>query len=171
LTGRSPNDRQHYPAVGGATDPADPRVAIAYTTRTHLELRTFDGVTLGAPSVVFTWQTTIAGVRYDDGYGPAVLPVDPAQIAVAVAGCRRNRYSSHACDPFAKGSRIDVLYVETPDGGATWEPPVRLTNAARGQFRTNDEPSIALTGTRRRVAFDRYEPSFHTYGVWLRTSN
>ena len=55
LTGRSPNDRQHYPAVGGAADPADPRVAIAYSTRTSLELRTYDGVTLGAPSVVFTW--------------------------------------------------------------------------------------------------------------------
>jgi hypothetical protein len=100
-----------------------------------------------------------------------VLPLDPARIAVAVAGCRRNQFSVHPCDPFAKGSRIDVLYVETPDGGATWETPARLTNAARGQFRTNDEPSIALTGTRRRVAFDRYEPSFHTYGVWLRTSN
>jgi hypothetical protein len=171
LTGRSPNDRQHYPAVGGATDPADPRVAIAYSTRTHLELRTYDGVALGAPSVVFTWQTTIAGVRFDDGYGPAVLPLDPARIAVAVAGCRRNQFSPHPCDPFAKGSRIDVLYVETPDGGATWETPARLTNAARGQFRTNDEPSIALTGTRVRVAFDRYEPTFHTYGVWLRTSN
>ena len=49
LTGRSPNDRQHYPAVGGAADPADPRVAIAYSTATSLELRTFDGVTLGTP--------------------------------------------------------------------------------------------------------------------------
>ncbi len=170
LTGRSPNDRQHYPAVGGATDPADPRVAIAYSTRTSLELRTYDGVTLGAPSVAFTWGTTIAGVRFDDGYGPAVLPLDPARIAVAVAGCRRNQFSARPCDPFAKGSRIDVLYVETPDDGATWETPARLTDASRGKFRTNDEPSIALTGTRRRVAFDRYQPSFHTYAVWLRTS-
>ena len=77
LTGRSPNDRQHYPAVGGAADPADPRVAIAYSTRTSLELRTYDGVTLGAPSVVFTWQTTIAGVRFDDGYGPGGAAAGP----------------------------------------------------------------------------------------------
>ena len=171
LTGRSPNDRQHYPAVGGATDAADPRVAIAYSTRTRLELRTFDGVTLGAPSLVFTWGTTIAGVRFDDGYGPAVLPLDPARIAVAVAGCRRNLFAGHPCDPFAKGSRIDVLYVETPDDGTTWETPVRLTDASSGQFRTNDEPSIALTGTRPRVAFDRYQPSFRSYAVWLRTAN
>ena len=171
LSGRSPNDRQHYPAVGGAADPADPRVAIAYSTRTGLELRTYDGVTLGAPSTVFTWQTTIAGVRFDDGYGPAVLPLDPSRIAVAVAGCRRNLLTSRPCDPFATGARIDVLYVETPDGGTTWETPVRLTDAARGKFRTNDEPSLALTGTRRRVAFDRYQPSFDNYAVWLRSSN
>lgn len=170
LTGRSPNDRQHYPAVGGATDPSDPRVAIAYSTRTSLEMRTYDGVTLGAPSVVFAWGATIAGVRFDDGYGPAVLPLDPARIAVAVAGCRRNQLSAHPCDPFAKGSRIDVLYVETADSGTSWESPVRLTDASSGKFRTNDEPSIALTGPRRRVSFDRYQPSFHTYAVWLRTS-
>ena len=170
LTGRSPSDRQHYPAVGGSADPADPRVAIAYSTRTTLELRTYDGVTLGAPSTVFTWQTTIAGTRFDDGYGPAVLPLDPARIAVAVSACRRNTLALHPCDPFAAGSRIDVLYVETPDGGATWEAPLRLTDATRGTYRTNDEPSLALTGTTRRVAFDRYQPSFSNYAVWLRSS-
>ena len=47
---------------------------------------------------------------------------------------------------------------------------MRLTDASSGKFRTNDEPSIALTGSRRRVAFDRYQPSFRTYAVWLRTS-
>jgi hypothetical protein len=90
---------------------------------------------------------------------------------VAIAGCRRNQLSAHPCDPFSRGSRIDVLYVETPDGGTSWESPVRLTDASSGKFRTNDEPSIALTGPRRRVAFDRYQPSFHTYAVWLRTTN
>jgi hypothetical protein len=170
LTGRSPNDRQHYPAVGGAVDPTDPRVAIAYSTRTTLEMRTYDGVTLSASSVVLTWQTTIAGTQFDDGYGPAVLPLDPARIAVAVAGCRHDLLTTHPCDPFAKGSRIDVLYVETPDGGTTWDAPVRLTNATRGRFRTNDEPSLALTGTTQRVAFDRYQPSFSNYAVWLRSS-
>ncbi|MEP6758682.1 MAG: hypothetical protein ABJB55_05765 [Actinomycetota bacterium] len=170
LTGRSPNDRQHYPAVGGAVDPADPRVAIAYSTRATLEMRTYDGVALGAPSVVFTWQTTIAGTRFDDGYGPAVLPLDPAHIAVAVAGCRHDTLTKHPCDPFAKGSRIDVLYVETPDGGTTWGTPLRLTDATRGSFRTNDEPSVAITGTTRRVGFDRYQPSFSNYAVWVRSS-
>jgi len=171
LTGRSPSDRQHYPAVGSAADPADPRVAIAYSTRTTLELRTYDGVTLGAPFTVFTWQTTIAGTRFDDGYGPAVLPLDPARIAVAVSACRHNTLAAlRPCDPFAAGSRIDVLYVETPDGGATWEAPARLTDATRGTYRTNDEPSLALTGTTRRVAFDRYQPSFSNYAVWLRSS-
>lgn len=170
LSGRSRNDGQHYPAVGGATDPADPRVAIAYSTGAALELRTYDGVTLGAPSTVFAWDTTIQGTRFVDGYGPAVLPMDPGRIAVAVAGCRRNTVSGRPCDPFAVGSRIDVLYVETPDDGATWEAPKRLTDATRGTYRTNDEPSLARTGSTVRVAFDRYQPSFSDYAVWLRSS-
>ena len=170
LSGRSRNDGQHYPGVGGATDPGDPRVAIAYSTGTALELRTYDGVTLGAPSTVFAWDTTIQGTRFVDGYGPAVLPLDPGRIAVAVAGCRRNTVSARPCDPSAAGSRIDVLYVETPDDGVTWETPTRLTDATRGTYRTNDEPSLAITGTTRRVAFDRYQPSFSNYAVWLRSS-
>ena len=170
LSGRSRNDGQHYPAVEGATDPADPRVTIAYSTSTSLELRTYDGVTLGAPSTVFAWDTTIQGTRFVDGYGPAVLPMDPGRIAVAVAGCRQNTVSTRPCDPFAVGSRIDVLYVETPDDGATWEAPMRLTDATRGTYRTNDEPSLARTGSTVRVAFDRYQPSFSDYAVWLRSS-
>ena len=62
------------------------------------------------------------------------------------------------------------MYVETPDGGATWETPRRLTDATRGTYRTNDEPSLAFTGTTRRVAFDRYQPTFSNYAVWMRSS-
>jgi hypothetical protein len=52
LTGPSPNDGQHYPAVAGAVAPGDPRVALAYSTNTGLDLRIFDGSTLSrrAPS-------------------------------------------------------------------------------------------------------------------------
>ena len=99
-----------------------------------------------------------------------MLPLNTAGIAVAVAGCRRDALAKHPCDPFAAGSRIDVLYVESPDGGTTWDAPTKLTDATRGRFRTNDEPSLALTGSTRRVAFDRYQPSFSNYAVWLRSS-
>ena len=170
LSGRSPNDGQHYPAVGGAADPTDPRIAIAYTTGTGLALRIFDGAALGAPATVFTWDATVGGVVYTGGYGPAVLPLDTTQIGVAVAGCRRNTIAINPCYPFAPGARIDVLYRVTADGGATWSSTNRLTDASTAPYRTNDEPSLAITGTTHRVSFDRYEPTFRNYDVWLRSS-
>jgi hypothetical protein len=169
LTGPSPNDGQHYPAVGGAAASGDPRVAVAYTTNTGMELRIFDGSTLSAPSTVFTWKAVVGGTGYLDGYGPAVLPFGTSQISVAIAGCRRNP-RAQPCRPLARGARIDVLYRHSADDAATWDGPMRLANAANAHYRVNDEPSLAMTGSTQRVSFDRYQRSFSRYDVWMRSS-
>jgi hypothetical protein len=170
ISGSSPNDGQHYPAVGGAAAAGDPRVAIAYSTNTGVELRIFDGSALSAPSTVFTWKAVVGGVGYPDGYGPAVVPFGTSRVAVAIAGCRRNAHAQ-PCRPLARGARIDVLYRLTADDGASWDNALRLTNAARPSYRVNDEPSIALTGSIERVSYDRYQRSFTRYDVWMRSSH
>jgi hypothetical protein len=170
LTGPSPNRGEQYLAVAGADDPADPRVAIAFTTHLGLDVVTFDGATLSSPSTVFTWKVTVGGVGYEDGYGPAVLPFDTASVAVAVAACRHNPRRRDPCNAGAKGSRIDVVYRVSTDDGSTWQTARRLTDASDRPYRINDEPSIALTGQTHRVSYDRYERSFKRYDVWLRSS-
>jgi hypothetical protein len=170
LTAKGPNRGQHYPAVGGADDPSDPRVAIAYTTAGTLAVVTYDGATLSVPTDVFNWTESVGGVNYVGGYGPAVVPFGTTKLAVAIAGCRRNTQGNAPCAPLAPGSRIDVLYRTSTDDGATWETPRRLTDAGRRPYRVNDEPSIALTGPTHRVAFDRYDRTFARYDVWLRSS-
>jgi hypothetical protein len=170
LTAKSPNRGPQYPAVGGADDPSDPRVAIAYTTASGVDVVTFDGASLSSPSHVFTWAETVGGRAYLHGYGPAVVPFGTSKIAVAVAGCRRNTQGNAPCAPLARGSRIDVLYRVSLDDGASWEAAGRLTDSSRKPYRINDEPSIALTGPTHRVAFDRYERTFRRYDVWLRSS-
>lgn len=170
LTGPSPNDGQHYPAVAGAVGAGDPRVAIAYSTNTGLDVRIFDGSALSSPTTVFTWKAVVGGIDYLDGYGPAVLPFGTSQIAVAIAGCRQNP-RAQPCRPLARGAQIDVLYRHSPDDGATWNGAVRLTDAGkRHGYRANDEPSIAVTGSTQRVSYDRYERSFSRYDVWMRSS-
>jgi hypothetical protein len=168
LTAVSPNDGQHYPAVGGAPDPTDQRVVIGYSAPGELRVRTFDGGTLAAPITAFAWKQQIAGIRYDGGYGPAMLPVAPTGIAVAVAACRPNPNAPNPCNPLAKGARIDVLYRFTADGTG-WDGAVRLTNAKTNPFHVYDEPSIALTGAIQRVSYDRYERTFAKYDVALRS--
>ena len=170
LTGPSPNDGQHYPAVAGAASASDPRVALAYSTNAGLDLRIFDGSTLSAPSTVFSWREVVGGSGYLDGYGPAVLPFGSSQVAVAIAGCRRNPHAQ-PCRPLARGARIDMLYRHSADDGGTWDGPVRLTNAgSHPPYRVNDEPSLAVTGSTQRVSYDRYERSFGRYDVWMRSS-
>jgi hypothetical protein len=168
LTTVSPNDGQHYPAVGGTTDPSDPRVAIAYSAPGELDVRTFDGSTLSAPLTVFTWNQQTAGIRYEGGYGPAVIPIAPTGLAVATAGCRHNPNTANACNPLARGARIDVLYRFTADA-VTWDGAVRLTDASANPFHIYDEPSIALTGATQRVSYDRYERTFSKYDVAMRS--
>jgi hypothetical protein len=170
LTAKSPNRGAQYPAVGGADDPSDPRVAVAYTTSGGLKVVTFDGATVSSASQVFTWPSTIGGVRFLGGYGPAVVPFGASNIAVATAGCRRNTRGNAPCAPLARGARIDVLYRISDDDGATWDTARRLTDASHKPYRINDEPSIALTGPTHRVSFDRYERTFRHYDVWLRSS-
>jgi hypothetical protein len=170
LTGPSPNDGQHYPAVAGAVRSGDPRVAIAYSTNAGLDVRVFDGSTLSAAMNVFTWRAVVGGVGYLEGYGPAVLPFGTSQIAVAVAGCRRNA-NAQPCRPVARGARIDILYRHSADDGGTWDGAVRLTNAgSHPPYRANDEPSLTVTGSTQRVSYDRYERSFSRYDVWMRPS-
>jgi hypothetical protein len=170
LTGPSPNDGQHYPAVAGAVRAGDPRVAIVYSTNTGVDLRIFDGSSLSGPDTVFTWKAVIGGSAYLGGYGPAVLPFGTSQIAVAVAGCRQNP-RAQPCRPLAHSARIDVLYRHSPDDGATWDGAVRLTSAgSHAPYRVNDEPSLAVTGSTQRVSYDRYQRSFSRYDVWMRSS-
>ncbi len=168
LTPSSPSDAQHYPAVGGAADPANPRVAIAYSTDTGIDVRVWDGGTLGTAATAIQWPTTIGGTYFVSGYGPAVLPVGSARIAVAVAGCRNT--PGPVCNPNASSSRIDIVYRATPDGGATWETGRRLTDAATLPYRTNDEPSLAVIAGVERVSFARYERTYTDYSVWIRSA-
>jgi hypothetical protein len=168
LTAVSPNDGQHYPAVGASPDPTDPRLVIAYSANDHLELRTFDGSGLAPPTTAFTWNQQIAGVRYDGGYGPAVIPTSGSGIVVAVAACRPNPNVGNPCNPLATGARIDIVYRSSPDG-TTWDPALRLTNVPTSGFRVFDEPSIARTGTTQRVSYVRYERTFTKYEIAMRS--
>ncbi|MGZ4150494.1 MAG: sialidase family protein [Actinomycetota bacterium] len=171
LTPSSPNDGVRYPGAGRSVTPNDPRVALAYTTADSLAVRIFDGVILGDPITVETWPATVSGVVYDSGYGPAVLAVRGDGIVVTFAGCRRNAALTDPCDPLASGARIDLLYTESTNGGATWSPLRRLTDASRAPYKVSDEPSLAWTGGIRRVAYDRYQSSFTDYRVWFRSAS
>lgn len=169
ISGPSPNDGQHYPAVAGAAGAGDPRVALAYSTATGVELRIFDGSTLSTPTAVFAWREVVGGHGYLDGYGPAVLPFGTSQVAISIAGCRRNP-RAQPCRPLTRGAQIDILYRHSADDGATWDGPMRLANAANAHYRVNDEPSLAMTGSAQRVSYDRYQRSFSRYDVWMRSS-
>jgi hypothetical protein len=143
-------------------------VAVAYTTPDELRVRVWDGSTLGPAVAVASFPIVVGGVTYEGGYGPAVLPSRSGSLVVAFAGCRR-RNLADPCDPTDTDARIDVLFRRSPDGGATWASLLQLTDASTAPYRVNDEPSIALTSTAKRIAFDSYQPSFSAYQIRMRS--
>jgi len=169
LVASSPNDGQRYAGAAGSLIPGDPRVAIAFTTPGQLLVRVWDGVTLGPEITVASFPVAVGGVVYTGGYGPAVLPTGSDGLVVAFAGCRRRSNVPNPCDPTDGAARIDILSRESADGGGTWGPSRRLVDATKAPYRVNDEPSIALTTGRRRIAFDSYQPSFVAYLVRMRS--
>lgn len=168
LVGSSPNDGQRYAGAAGAAISGDPRVAVAYTIPNELRVRVWDGSTLGPAIAVASFPIAVGGVTYEAGYGPAVLPSRSGSLVVAFAACRR-RSLPDPCDPTDFDARIDVLFRRSPDGGATWASFLQLSDAGTAPFRINDEPSIALTSTAKRIAFDSYQPSFAAYQVRMRS--
>jgi hypothetical protein len=170
LTGSSPNDGRRYAAAAGSPTDGDPRVAVAFTTNGQVVVRVWDGATLGNEIAVANVPSVIGGVTYAGAYGPAVLPASLDELLVAFAGCRARSGVPDPCDPSDPGARIDVLYSESADGGSSWTPIQRLADGTTAPFRTNDEPSIALTAGTRRVAFDSYGSTFVKYRVRMRSS-
>jgi hypothetical protein len=115
--------------------------------------------------------SVLAGTTYAGAYGPAVLPLAADDLVVAFAGCRARSGVSNPCDPSDPDARIDILATESSDGGASWSPIRRLADATVPPYRTNDEPSIAVTAGTRRIGFDSYEASFASYRVRMRSSS
>jgi hypothetical protein len=170
LAASSPNDGQRYAGAAGSPSANDPRVAVAFTTNGQVLVRVWDGVTLGGEIAVANVPSVHRGVTYSGAYGPAVLPAAADDLLVAFAGCRARSGVPDPCDPADPGVRIDVLYAESPDGGSSWTPLQRLADGTVAPYRTNDEPSIALTSGTRRIAFDSYGSTFKRYRVRMRSS-
>ena len=170
LAGASPNDGQRYAAAAGSPTEGDPRVAVAFTTYGQVVVRVWDGSTLGAEMTVAAIPSVLAGVTYPGAYGPAVLPVATDDLVVAFAACRARSGVPDPCDPSDRNARIDVLATESSDGGSSWSPIRRIADGTVAPYRTDDEPSIAVTAGTRRIGFDSYEASFESYRVRMRSS-
>jgi hypothetical protein len=168
LTRTGPGNGIRYGAAQGATDGASQRVAIAYTTGSTVAVRVWDGSSIGPPSVAATWPQDGGGVSYAAGYGPAVLPTGANGLRLAVAGCRPRPSLHDPCKPLDPTARIDTL-VTTSSDGTSWSPLDRITNASKKPYRTNDEPSVVMTGFTLRVAYDAYQRMFSDYRVLLRS--
>jgi hypothetical protein len=169
LANTSPPNGIRYAGAVGAGDGASNRVAVAYTTPSGIATRVWNGTTLGSPSAVVSWPLSADGQTYADGYGPAVLPSGSNDLMVAFAGCRA-RPIGDPCNTFAPAARVDVLVVTSTDDGGGWGPANAVADSGKLPYRTNAEPSLALSGSTFRLSFDRYQSTFKDYRVWIRSS-
>jgi hypothetical protein len=169
LTAASPPNGIRYAGAAGAADGASDRVAVAYTTGSAIVTRIWDGAALGPARPAVSWPVSADGHTYTDGYGPAVLPSGSSNLMVAFSGCR-SKPIDDPCDSLEPAARIDILVVRSADNGAGWSSANAVTDADKKPYRTNAEPSLALSGSTFRLSFDRYQSTFKDYRVWIRSS-
>jgi hypothetical protein len=133
LLSSGPHGGNDYPAVRGADDGSSANVVVSYATPDGIQARLFDGSAIGpALDVVGPWPVTVAGRRYDGGYGPAVTPFGAEGLAVAWASCRHRPGLPDPCAPGSLDARIDVLERESTDAGSTWSAFARVALARPG---------------------------------------
>ena len=166
LTPASPNDGVHYPVVRGADDGVTNDVAVAYTTTSGIDVRLYDGASLGASQTVAgPW---VAGSAYAGGYGAAAMPFATGDVAVVWSGCRRAKGGRNPCRPNVKSSRIDLLERETTNAGTVWSARLRLA-AATGVTPVNEDPSLEADGATglRSFIWLRRTASWTSYRLWV----
>jgi hypothetical protein len=147
ISGTSPNDGNRYPVVRGASDGMSDRVAIGYTTATGVATRVFDGAALSGQVLVDgPWPVHANGRRWAGAYGVAAQPFGTDGLAVAYAACRPRKGADDPCRPNAKGARIDTVYRESPDAGATWSNR-RIVAGSSHATRVNEAVSVEADGT------------------------
>ncbi|MEO8477133.1 MAG: hypothetical protein ABI572_08795 [Actinomycetota bacterium] len=161
ISGASPNDGNRYPVVRGADDGVSDRVAVGYTTATGVAARVFDGVTLsGQVDVDGPWPVTASGHRWAGATGASIAPFGADGLAAAYAACRSRPGVKDPClRPDAKGARIDVIYRESSDGGASWSSRRTIARATRTS-RVNEAVSLQADG-----------PSGLRWFTWLGRTN
>jgi hypothetical protein len=153
LVGSSTNGWLRYPSARGAEDGQSSNVAIAYLTSTRLEVRVFDGSTLGPARVVDgQWPHTIGGHRYVGAYGPAVAPSGPHGVTIAWSACRRVAGLANACATRHAKSRIDLYERVSTDEGANWSGRVALAIATPARS-IDEAPSIVADDALARTWF------------------
>ena len=160
ISGASPNDGNRYPVVRGADDGASDRVAVGYTTGTGIAARVFDGAALsGELKVDGSWPVSAGGVRWGGAYGATAMPFGADGVAVAYAACRSRPGVKDPCRPDARTARIDTVYRESPDAGASWSKR-RILGRATNSSRVNEAVSLEADG-----------PSGARWFTWLARTN
>lgn len=161
ISGASPNDGNRYPVVRGADDGVSDRVAVGYTTATGVAARVFDGATLsGRVDVDGPWPVSANGRRWAGAYGATIAPFGADGLAAVYAVCRSRPGVKDPClRPDAKGARIDALYRESGDAGATWSNRRAIATATK-TARVNEAVSLEADG-----------PSGLRWFTWLARTN
>ncbi len=147
VSGPSPNDGNRYPVVRGAGDGLSARVAVGYTTAKGVAVRVFDGATLSNEVLVDgPWPVRSKGHRWTGAYGATAQPFGTDGLAVAYAACRPRKGAKDPCRPSAKNAKIDAVYRESPDAGASWSN-LRILGGSSKATPVNEAVSLEADGT------------------------
>jgi hypothetical protein len=106
------------------------------------------------------------GPAYAESWWPAVALTGPDRVGVAWPACWA------ACAGWTSSTRVDLLWAESKDDGATWFAPQVLASASTTSARrVNSYPSIVWFSNTRAVSWVGEIPNSTSYRVHLRTAS
>lgn len=134
-------------------------VAFAWTTPGGVWAAVSHGGALGSAR-----QVSGFAAPYQGGYGVAITPGASDAIGVAWSACR-----TAGCNTLSTTTKIDVLWSESSDGGASWSAAQLVQGSQKAGQALNDGAS-AVWGTdgARVVSYTGYASGFTTYGLFLK---
>ena len=152
-------------ANGGSpsVDGLGARLAFAWTTSAGLWVRPWDGSWSAAMRVApFGGGAASAG-----GYGADVKLNGGDTIGVAWSACR-----TAACYPGSALTRVQVLWSQSGDGGATWAAPSVVRGSKDTDQPINDGASaVWIDAGTRIVSYTGFVSGFTTYRLYARVGN
>ena len=137
------------------------RIAVAWTT---------DAGARFSLSTAGTWGTVEDvsgpvgnGRTYTANYGPALAFGGAGQVGIAWAACWNQ------CDSFEAATRVDLVWAESKDDGATWFDTQVVGSGGGATYRINDAPAVLWPSANKRIlGWNGYSLASLNYRMFLR---
>jgi hypothetical protein len=104
---------------------------------------------------------------YKGGFDVEIVPSEGGELGAVWSACKTS-----GCDLLSAAARVDVVWSDSGDGGATWSPPSLVQGSVHADQTINESPTaVWLDGGTRIVGYTGRSPGWTSYAMLLRVGS